>query len=477
MTSEVVQVVVVGAGAAGLTAASVLKKQGMSVRVLESDECIGGRMRKTTKWENVSIDIGGEWIHVDPSMVLPEIVDGCEKCDLIPIPATIPHDFGNLAVYDHEEEEFYYEKTESGDDFDAWKWVNSTWWDFFNDHVASSVRDDIVLGCVVRSIEYSSKPAIVTCQNGDIYRAEYVIVTVSMKVLQDGLIKFTPALPGKHLKVLDEFRMEPGMKVFIEFSDTFYPDVFEVEQDYDRYSLDMESASYGERVFYNEMFGKTKSAHILGIFAYGRATSPYMKLADNHDLLVDSILSELDSMFEGKASQLYRNKAIVQIWSATAEPYVRTGYTRWVRNDPYPIKVFQKPVAKSLLFAGEALPVDLENWGYVHGAALSGKEGTYNMRKKTFVALNLFHCFIGAHISLLFSPALQLPTKFWTYTPTTPGLVCVAYRISRRNYESAHDNFCALRIEGRVPTTRLHKGMFFYLFGMEYSLCYEFIMN
>jgi hypothetical protein len=69
-------------------------------------------------------------------------------------------------------------------------------------------------------------------------------------------------------------------------------------------------------------------------------------------------------MFEGKASQLYINNTIIQIWSATTEPYVCTGYTRWVRDDPYPIKVFQKPVAKSLLFAGDALPVDLESWGY-----------------------------------------------------------------------------------------------------------------
>jgi monoamine oxidase len=400
MASEVVQVVVVGAGAAGLTAASVLKKHGLSVRVLESDQCIGGRMRKTTKWHNISIDIGGEWIHVDPSKILTEIVDGSDI-----IPATIPHDFGDLAVYDHEANEFYYEKTESGDDFEAWKWVNSTWWDFFNDHVASSVRDDIVLGCVVQSIDYSNKPAMVTCQNGEIYNADYVIVTVSMKVLQDGLIQFTPALPGKYLKVLDEFRMEPALKVFMEFSETFYPDVFEVEQDYERYSLDMESASYGERVFYNEMFGQEKSAHILGMFAYGRPTDPYMKLSDNHELIVESILSELDSMVESKASRLYLNKAIVQIWSATAEPYVRTGYTRWVRNDPHPIKVFQKPVAKTLLFAGEALPVDLENWGYIHGAALSGKEGPYEA--KLFVGGKIVPNVLTLFLSSLHFSCLQ----------------------------------------------------------------------
>jgi hypothetical protein len=111
-----------------------------------------------------------------------------------------------------------------------------------------------------------------------------------MKVLQDGLIQFIPNLPDEYLGVMGDFELEPAMKVFVEFSETFYPDVFEVEQDYDRYSLDMDSASYGERVFYNEMFGQTYSAHILGLFAYGQAVDPYFELASNHDLVIENIL-------------------------------------------------------------------------------------------------------------------------------------------------------------------------------------------
>jgi hypothetical protein len=160
----------IGAGAAGLSAAAVLKEQELSVRILEaSSEGFGGRMHtKTTKWSNFSIDIGGEWIHVDPSSILPEIAVGRVH---LPIPETIPHDFGDLAIYDGEE--FYYESVGSNCDYLGWKWVNSTWWYFFNDHVASSVRDDIVLGCVVQSIDYSNKPAVVTCQNGDIHMQRY----------------------------------------------------------------------------------------------------------------------------------------------------------------------------------------------------------------------------------------------------------------------------------------------------------------
>jgi monoamine oxidase len=378
---------IVGAGAAGLSASAILKDQGLSVRILEANsEVFGGRMRKATTWDGISIDLGGEWVNVDPSKILPELAGG--RSVQLPIPETIPHDFGDLAIYDGEE--FYFEFVGPNCDYIGWKWVNSTWWDFFNDHVASSVRDDIVLGCVVQSIDYSNKPAVVKCENGETYKADYVIVTVSMKVLQDGLIQFIPNLPDEYGEAIGEFDLEPAMKVFMEFSETFYPDVFEVEQDYERYSLDMESASYGERVFYNEMFGQAKSAHILGLFAYGRAVDPYLKLASNHDLLIENILSELDSMFEGKASSLYLNITTVQIWSATAEPYVRTGYTRWIKNDPYPIKVLQKPVAESLLFAGEALPVDFVSWGYVHGAALSGQQGKYTLILKLFLKCN--HC-------------------------------------------------------------------------------------
>jgi monoamine oxidase len=55
-------VVVVGAGLAGLTAAKELKKQGRSVLVLEARDQIGGRAR-FGKVDGTPIDYGGAWLH------------------------------------------------------------------------------------------------------------------------------------------------------------------------------------------------------------------------------------------------------------------------------------------------------------------------------------------------------------------------------------------------------------------------------
>jgi monoamine oxidase len=55
-------VVVVGAGMAGLTAARELKKKGLEVIVLEARDRVGGRTWSKTLDNGVTIDVGGQWV-------------------------------------------------------------------------------------------------------------------------------------------------------------------------------------------------------------------------------------------------------------------------------------------------------------------------------------------------------------------------------------------------------------------------------
>lgn len=171
------------------------------------------------------------------------------------------------------------------------------------------------------------------------------------------------------------FQMEPAIKGFLEFDVKFFPSVWVVERDWQDFSLDESSANYADRVFYDARFGQssTTSSHqnpLMGVFVYGALARQYLEASPTDDVIMDTILSELDVMFTGQATAHFV-QGQVQNWVDV--PYIETGYTRWVDPESA-MGVLQTPLHHRLWFAGEALPVDQENWGFAHGAALSGKQ-------------------------------------------------------------------------------------------------------
>ena len=62
-------VVIVGAGAAGLTAANDLRKAGLSVAVLEARDRVGGRLW-TDVIDGAMLEIGGQWVSPDQDALI-----------------------------------------------------------------------------------------------------------------------------------------------------------------------------------------------------------------------------------------------------------------------------------------------------------------------------------------------------------------------------------------------------------------------
>lgn len=85
------QVVVIGAGMAGLAAASRLRAAGHEVVVLEARDRLGGRIWTDRSWADSPVDLGASWIHGVRANPVARLA---RKYDV----ATTVYDFGDLAA-------------------------------------------------------------------------------------------------------------------------------------------------------------------------------------------------------------------------------------------------------------------------------------------------------------------------------------------------------------------------------------------
>jgi putrescine oxidase len=74
MTEITRDVVIVGAGAAGLTAADALKRAGLSVAVLEARDRVGGRLW-TEEIDGAVLELGGQWVSPDQHALIETVAD------------------------------------------------------------------------------------------------------------------------------------------------------------------------------------------------------------------------------------------------------------------------------------------------------------------------------------------------------------------------------------------------------------------
>ncbi|KAF3322083.1 polyamine oxidase-like protein [Carex littledalei] len=82
----------------------------------------------------------------------------------------------------------------------------------------------LLLNKVVREIQYSAQGVTVKTEDGSVYNADYVMVSVSIGVLQTQLINFTPDLPQWKILALYQFDMAVYTKIFLKFPYTFWPE-------------------------------------------------------------------------------------------------------------------------------------------------------------------------------------------------------------------------------------------------------------
>lgn len=345
-------VLIIGAGAAGISAGYLLGQQGISYQILEASMSYGGRMKTNRDFTDFPIPLGAEWIHVSDKE-LEKIINNPNR--------TIST---QLKKYPRKEQLGYYESGEMtyrtipavfGPFYKEQKFVNSTWLTFFEDHLLPEVREKIKYGHQILEVDYSGEKVKLRDQNGTVFNADRVILTIPLKQLQKGMVTFSPSLPDYKTQAIQRAEIWGGIKIFIKFSEKFYP-AFTLFPDSD--------ASNGQRLYYDAAFGQNSNSAILGLFAVGEQAKPYQNQVNSEQ--ISYVLDELDQVFNGKASENYE-KHIVQNWDR--EPFIEAAYLSDYESNGL-TRELSHPLEDKIFFAGTAYTRE-NDWGSVHNATRS----------------------------------------------------------------------------------------------------------
>lgn len=343
-------VIVVGAGPAGMSAAALLTRAGLDVRILEAGPTYGGRIRHKLDFVDFPISLGAEWLHEDP--------------DELEAIANNPNIDVPLAAYQAADEVAYFDgelSTEAmGDDVDPdLKFAGSSWLDFFETHLLPDIKDRMEFGIEVVRVDDTGESVVLTDATGIEYVTDRAIVTVPLKLLQEGRVEFVPPLPDAHRQAIADADIWGGMKVFIEFENRFYP-TFVAFPDSD--------TKAGQRLYYDAAYGQDSDTNVLGLFAVGLPAERYQAV-DQGDELRDLILAELDEIFDGAASANYV-KHLAQNWDD--EPFAKAAYLADEAAGRIPRQLHER-FSDRVFLAGDAY-TGHDDWSAVDDAARSARD-------------------------------------------------------------------------------------------------------
>jgi monoamine oxidase len=411
-------VIVIGAGIAGLAAARRLRQANISAIVLEARTRSGGRVWSDRSW-GYALDLGASWIHGVAGNPLSELAREWQI-------ATQPTNYESLALYEAGgtrqsearrvqigkqldellEHAAAFGETLSHDialqtAIDALLKENrppprqrralgyalnatieheyaadaaqlSLWhYDAVNsfpggDALFPQGYDQLVRGLgrnldvrldhVVRAIDFS-KPALEVTSSRGAFHADHAIVTLPLGVLKRGAVRFTPQLPRAKQDAIARLGMGLLNKVYLRFPRRFWEN--------DEELLGYIAERKGEWAEWLNIAAYSDAPVLLG-FNAGSYAQQLETFSDGE--IVAAAMRVLRTMYGSHIPE--PEDSLITRWAA--DPYAQGSYSYTAVGasaDDY--SALAEPVDERLFFAGEATHRDYP--ATVHGALLSGE--------------------------------------------------------------------------------------------------------
>ncbi len=397
-------VLVVGAGIAGLYLASLLVERGLTPVVLEARDRIGGRIHSVRIGDDL-FEYGAEMVHGLSSSVWPlarkaglttvlgpnlhsycaegrfhghdsdfakEIDNVFEKLGLLykePLSlydaleriAPHPHTAAMRLITrmlislegvsgEHPDELLSVQGLEWKGSEDSFLPENHLIVEGYQSLCTSLQRDlnargvAVLLNNEVKQIAYSNN----ACQVSTIaatYHSRTAILTMPLGVLKAGAVRFSPELPKSHVNAIAHIGMSSHAKLFLRFAKVCWPTDGFLETDGLIGSWWMRS----DRPIITSLTGGNRAEKLTAMSAQEREAVA---------------LQELSAAFGSVVKQEYVATSFVD-W--TSDPFSRGGYSYNTMSTGHARRALAMPLQNALFFAGEATCFDGDH-GTVHGA-------------------------------------------------------------------------------------------------------------
>ena len=211
---------------------------------------------------------------------------------------------------------------------------------------------NIITGSSVKSINWENGKVLVQTTNGQSYSAQKVIITTSIGVLQQGSIRFTPAIDD-YINAASHIGWGSVIKVVLEFKEAFW------EKD-TGFILSKEKVP----TWWTQ---SPNTAPVLTGWLGGPPAENYKQVSEEE--ILQTALQSLSAIFQIELPALV--SSYISNW--VQDPAILGSYSYDTPLSENARKVLNTPLQDTIYFAGEAL-YDGKHPGTIEAALISGKQ-------------------------------------------------------------------------------------------------------